>query len=165
MKLTVLIATVVLLLPGCASYSGRGLVGGQSTVADVEASMGRPAERLKAVDGDTILFYPRQPYGRQMYAVRIAPDGRMRSIEQTLTEQNIRRLVLNQTTQAQAREIVGPPYFVSTNQRMQREIWEWTSYNPVQQEFFTFLQFSPDGVLREAFMIQDYQKELGESHP
>ena len=162
MKPVLLLAAVAILLGGCASYDGRGLVPGQSTATDVEALMGTPVERLKAVDGDTIWFYPRQPFGRQMYAVRIAPDGRMRSVEQTLTEQNLKRVVAGVTTTAQARELFGPPYRATTNVRMEREMWEYTVYNATQREFFLYLQFSPDGILREAMLIEDYHNQQGD---
>ena len=89
---TVTIATLLLLLAGCASYEGRGLVPGVSTAADVEALMGAPAEVRKGVDGETVFWYPRLPYGRVSYAARIAPDGKLMNIEQRLTEDNLGRL-------------------------------------------------------------------------
>jgi hypothetical protein len=163
MKVTGLLAAAAILMGGCASYDGRGLVPGASTATDVEALMGVPAERLKAADGDTIWFYPRQPFGRQMYAVRIAPDGRMRSVEQTLTELNLRKLVAGATTREQARELFGPPWRVAYNARMEREMWEYWTYNNSQLDFFLYLQFSPDGVLREAIHIEDFSKQQGDS--
>jgi len=162
MKRIYLLAAAAILIGGCASYDGRGLAPG-TAAADVEAVMGAPAERLKAADGDTIWFYPRQPFGRQMYAVRIAPDGRMRSVEQTLTEQNLRKLVPGVTTKAQAREIFGPPYRVSYNARMEREMWEYNTYSATQRDFFLYLQFSPDDLLREAIHIEDFSKQQGDT--
>jgi hypothetical protein len=156
-----LIAVAALLLAGCASNNGRGLVGGQSTAADVEALMGVPAEKLKAADGDTLWFYPRQPSGRQMYAARIGPDGRMRSMEQTLTEQNIRNLVPGVTTIAQAHEILGPPGRISRFERQQRDLWEYTMINNQQWDYFLDVQFSYDGIVREVMMLKDYTKEMG----
>lgn len=158
-----LLAVLTILLGGCASYDGRGLMPGQSTAADVEALMGAPVERLKASDGDTIWFYSRQPFGRQMYAVRIAPDGRMRSVEQTLTELNLRKLVAGTTTREQAREIFGPPWRVAYNARLEREMWEYYTYNASQLDFFLYLQFSPDGLLREAYHIEDFSKQQGDT--
>ena len=40
----VLVSLGLALLAGCAGYSGRGLVPGQSTAADLQAVMGAPAE-------------------------------------------------------------------------------------------------------------------------
>jgi hypothetical protein len=156
------LVSVLFLLAGCVS-TGNNLVAGVSTQQDVEAQMGKPTERLKAADGDTLWFYSRQPFGRMMYAVRVAPDGRVRSVLQTLTEENVRNAIPGTTTRAQARELFGPPYEVATNPRMQREIWTYTMWNQTQWEYFLHLQFSPDGVLREVFILKDYQKEMGDS--
>lgn len=150
-----------LLLGGCASYDGRGLVPGQATQGDVEAVMGAPTERLKAADGDTLLFYSRQPFGRQVHRVRLAPDGRLRSIEQMLTEANVAKLVPGTTTRAQLRELFGPPYETSTFERMQRESWTWTMVNVNQFDFILNVQMSPDGIVREVMLLKDYNKEPG----
>jgi len=165
MRLAYISGFLFLLLAGCASYSGHGLVPGQSTAKDVEATMGTPRERITSANGDTIWYYPHQPFGRQMYAVSIAPDGRMRSIEQTLTEQNAARLVPGTTTRAQARELIGPPYESSYFPRQKREVWSYTMYNVARQEFFLHVQFSDDGLVREVIMIQDYHKEMGDTRP
>ena len=39
---------IVLLLAGCASYDGRGLVPGQSRAEDVQSLMGTPSEKITA---------------------------------------------------------------------------------------------------------------------
>lgn len=150
-----------ILLGGCASYDGGGLVPGQSTGADAEALMGAPTERVKAGDGDTILFYSRQPFGRQMYAVRVAPDGRVRSVQQTLTEENMRNAVPGVTTKAQVREIFGPPYQTAYFPRQQREVWTYTMLDVAHADYYLHVQMSDDGILREVLMIKDYNKELG----
>src|SRR5262245_32898014 len=116
-------------LAGCAAYGGAGLVPGASTAADVEAVMGPPFERFEAEGGASVWFYPRQPFGRENYAVTILRDGRVYSIEQRLTEENLRKLVAGSTTVGQTRELLGPPWQVSRNDRMQRNIWTWKMYN------------------------------------
>ena len=156
-----LLTALALLLGGCASYDGRGLVPGQSTGADAEALMGAPTERVKSGDGDTILFYSRQPLGREMYAVRVAPDGRVRSVEQTLTEANMRKAVPGATTKAQVRELFGPPYQTSHFPRQQREVWTYTMFDQNQFDYYLHVQMSDDGIVREVIMIKDYNKDVG----
>jgi len=157
MKIHLLATLLVLALAGCASFDGRGLVPGQSRAQDVEARMGKPAQSVKLPDGGTVLYYPRQPTGREMYALRLSADGVLRSIEQLLTEQNIARLVRGSTTREQAREIVGPPWQVAQLERQQREVWEYYMYNVDLNDYFLYLQFSHDGVLREVILLQDYK--------
>jgi hypothetical protein len=152
----------ILLLGGCAS-GGRNLVAGVSTEQDVQAQMGRPTERLKAADGDTIWFYSNQPFARTMHAVRVAPDGRVRSVEQVLDEAHIARIVPGTTTRAQIREMFGPPYETSRLPRQDREVWTWTMWNATQWEYYLHVQMSPDGIVREVMVIKDYHKEMGDS--
>jgi hypothetical protein len=161
MKIHLLAVVFAVLLAGCASFDGRGLAPGKSTTKDVEALMGAPTERLKMADGDSTWYYARQPTGRMMYALRFSPDGVMRSNEQLLTELNIARLYRDTTTREQAREIVGPPWRTARFERQGREVWEYYMFNADLYEYFLYLQFSYDGILREVMMIKDYTKEPG----
>lgn len=140
------------LLGGCASYDGRGLVPGRSTAAEVEATMGRPAEKLER-PGETIWYYPRGPAGWHSYAVRVGPDGVMRAIEQRITVENVRRLATGTTTRQEVRELLGPPFLVSYLPRQKREVWE---YQMLETGFKwkLWVQFSDDGVAREVLQIQ-----------
>jgi hypothetical protein len=150
----VLVSLGLALLAGCAGYSGRGLVPGQSTAADVQAVMGAPAEQRARPNGETVLWYPRLPYGRESYAARIAPDGRLIALEQRLTEENLKYLEPNKTTNEQVHDLFGPPNKVNQFPRMQREIW--TYQFPATTEWkVLFVQFSPDHVLREYYYMDD----------
>ena len=149
-----LIAVSLLLLAGCAGFDGRGLQPGVSTATDVEALMGTPAERRKSVNGETVLWYPRLPYGRASYAARIAPDGKLIAVEQRLTEENLELLQKGKMTAEAVHDLFGPPNKVNQFPRMQREIW--TYQMPATTEWkVLFVQFSPDRILREYYYIDD----------
>jgi hypothetical protein len=156
MKNPLIAMLVAMLFAGCASFDGRDLVPGQSTAKDVEAQMGVPTERIQLPDGDTNWYYSRQPSGRMMYAVRMSPEGVMRSNEQLLTERNIARLVRDVTTREQAHILVGPPWRTSKLERQQRDVWEYNMFAGMD-EYFLYLQFSYDGILREVIMLRDYK--------
>src|SRR5262245_15397129 len=113
---------LLLFLAGCAGYSGRGLVPGQSTAAEVEALMGPVTERRKAAGGETVLWFSRQPYGRESYAARIGADDKLISLEQRLVPENLSRLERGKTTIEAVHDLFGPPYKVNQFPRMQREI-------------------------------------------
>jgi hypothetical protein len=151
------IALVATLAAGCASFNGSGLVPGKSVAADVEALMGPPAEKIAAADGDSVWFYPRQPTGLHTFAVRIAPDGVMRGIDQRLTEQNLKLLVAGVTTARETRELLGPPWRSIRNFLSDRDVWDYRMYNAVQVEYNLSVQFSDDGLLREVVFLQDYK--------
>lgn len=161
MKPFSLIAVVTLLLAGCASFDGRGLMPGQSTEQDVVALMGKPADRITVSGGDVVLYYPRQPTGRQTFGVRLTPAGVVRSVNQLLTEENLKNLVPGVTSAAQVREIVGPPWRTSRLERQQRDVWEYYMINITQWDYFLYVQLSYDGVVREVMMVKDYTKEMG----
>ena len=146
------------LLAGCASYDGRGLVAGKATTADVEALMGRPAERVAKPDGGSVLYYPRGPAGRQSYAVLLGPDGRLQTIEQRLTDASLAKIVLGTTTAPEVRELLGPPPTTSSLPRLGRDVWEYKMGDSALP-FVLWVQFSADGIVREVFKAKDQEIE------
>ncbi|MFY9317649.1 MAG: hypothetical protein WAO95_19075 [Burkholderiales bacterium] len=46
---------------------------------------------------------------------------------------------------------------------MQREMCEYACYSSSQLDFFLYLQFSPDGILGEAYTIEDCSKQQGDT--
>jgi len=146
---------LLLLATGCAGYAGRGLVPGQSTAAEVEALMGPAAERRPGNNGETVLWFPRLPYGRESYAARIGPDGKLVSLEQRLTEENLAFLARGKTTDEMVHDLFGPPEKVNQFPRMQREIWTYQMPAVMTEWKVLLVQFSPDRVLREWYYIDD----------
>jgi hypothetical protein len=155
MRTLVAATCAALFVAGCASYDGRGLAT-NSSAAQVESTMGPPAMRVAAADGGSVLYYPRGPLGRHSYAVTIGPDGAMRGIDQRLTMANINRLQVGTTTAKEVRELFGPPHpqLVSRLALSKREVWEypWLDY---QEKRILWVQFSEDGILREAMNSRD----------
>ena len=151
----ILVAVVAIVLSGCASYSGRGLAPGQSGAAEVEAVMGPPAERSHSANGETILWFPRFPFGRQSYAARIGADGKLIAIEQRLTPENVARLQPGRTTAKEVHDLLGPPWREDAYPRLAREIWTYPmmASDPTPKHFY--VQFSGDGVVRELYLLDD----------
>lgn len=146
--------SLLLALAGCAGYNGRGLVPGQSTEADVEALMGEPADVHQEASGETVLWYPRLRYGRENYAARIGPDGKLLAIEQRLTEENIARLVRGQSQAGEVRDLLGPPHRADPFPRMEREIWTYYMQGYPTWKVL-YVQLSPDHVVRELYYMDD----------
>jgi hypothetical protein len=144
----------VALLCACASYSGSGLVPGQSTAAQVEALMGVPSDKLTAANGDAIWQFPRGPYGRQTYAVRFGGDGVMKEIRQVLTEENFAKIVPGSSNKEQVRMLLGRPRKVTVFANLQREVWDY-GYGDPGRPMVLAVQFSIDGVVRETLMLAD----------
>jgi hypothetical protein len=151
--LLIAIATA-LSLPSCASYDGRSLIPGKSTDAEVEALMGPSADRRAGPNGETVRYYSRLPFGRVIFAARFGPDGRLKVLEQRLTEENFERLKAGVSRADDARELLGPPYRVEQFPRLQREIWTY-QWQGLTSDRLLLVQFSADGIVREVYKIED----------
>ena len=147
-----LIAVLAAALAGCASYDGSSLVPGKSTTADIQATMGAPAERQPS-GPLTVWWYPRGPMGFHTYALLVGADGVLKSVEQRLTVQNVQKVTPNSWTKKEVRELFGPPFMVSTLPRLEREVWEY-QLREVDFKWKLWVQFSPDGVVREVLQMR-----------
>lgn len=154
MKLFALVA--FFLLAGCAGYSGSGLKPGQATSAEVEQTMGVPYERRAQPDGETWLYYPRQPFGRQVFVARIGADRRLIAIEQRLSDEVLAK-ILPGATQEAVRNLLGSPYSVARMPIQERDVWEWYAYRHENRMWPTrlYVQFSYDGKVREVYQLAD----------
>ena len=139
---------------GCAGYSGSSLTPGQSTAAEVEAAMGKPALVREQPNGEKVYWYPRLPFGRQSFAARLAADGRLVSIEQRLAPEYIARIQPGKSTQEDVLDLLGPPSDVWHYPRQQREAWEYPLRKPPELKSL-YVQMSPDKVVREVYELDD----------
>jgi hypothetical protein len=139
-------------LAGCASHGS--LVPGQSTAADVDKAMGRMTEQRPGPSGETVRYYSRLPYGRQIYAARIGGDGRLIAIEPRLTTENMEKMVRGSWTASQVRDLLGPPWEVHDFPRQEREAWTYQMHGTTWPKHL-YVQFSKDGILREVIYIDD----------
>jgi hypothetical protein len=163
-----LASSLLLLVVACASTDGRKLVPGQSTAADVEAAMGRPAEKRAVAGGETVYFYPHLPWGYATYAARIGGDGKLVAIEQRLTEKNIALLKPGATRAQEVRDLLGPPFEPMKQALSGNEIWTYPmriAGNPTPKWFLAHV--SPDGVLVETYLMDDpnYNRHGVLTHP
>ena len=143
------------LAAGCASFDGAPLVPGQSTAADVEAVMGRAADKRPAAGGETVYYFPRLPWGYATYAARINSAGRLVSIEQRLTPENAASLKPGATRSAEVRDLLGPP-FEPMKDLGGREIWTYPMRVPGDPTpKWLLVHFTPDGAVRETHIIDD----------
>ena len=146
-------------LAGCASYDGRGLAPGRSRAEDVQALMGTPTERIPVSGGDPLWFYSRNPGGFHSYAVRVGADGRVRSIEQRLTVENVNKLRAGRTSSGEARELLGPPWRVAANARLGGETWDYRMYDAAQRDHNLSVVFGADGIVRQVVLLRELVNE------
>ena len=103
--LTALVLAAVV-ITGCAGP--RSLVPGQSTETDVRAQMGAPKE-TRADGGDRIWEYPTGPEGFTTYSVRLGADGKVKSVMQLVSEEQLEKIVVGKSTRDDVRRLLGRP--------------------------------------------------------
>lgn len=114
-------------LLGCDAGMGR-LKPGVSTLADVVAVMGKPSAQWPESDGATTYEFTRQPEGVVNYMVTMGPDGLLRAIEQTLTEERFARVAPGMTAE-EVRRLLGQPAQRMRFDLKKEEAWSWR-YQP-----------------------------------
>ena len=115
----------LLLLCGCASYSGYGLKPGTSRQADVRAMMGAPYAIHKGAPGYAESWeYSHQPMGRQTYMVRFDTEGRVLRVDQVLQVMNVQVLTIGLSTRDDVRDVFGRPGYV-TRWHQGTESWDY----------------------------------------
>lgn len=116
--------------------------------------MGTPAQKLALPDGGHTLYFSRQPAGRAIYVVTVGADGLVKSIEQRLTDENIRKIAAGVWTQKEVRELLGPP-FDSGRLAVRARQWWGYRYSAYGETRALWVQFSDDGVVREVLDMPD----------
>ena len=157
-RLSIALLFAALLASACAGYSGSDLIAGKSTVTEIQASMGVPAEKLALPDGNSVWYYPRGPVGRQTFAVTLGPDGVLRGIDQRLTMANVAKLVQGRSTAKEVRELLGPPPTVRPFPRLQRYVWIYPMLLDEDPRIL-WVQFSSDDIAREIIETHDDRAE------
>ena len=115
-----------LVIAGCASYNGRGLKPGISTVDDVIQLMGQPAMRWQEAGGGEQLAYPLGPAGFNTFMVMIDSKGVMSSLQGVLDMQHF-ALIRQGMTKNEVLRILGPsqPQWTVFFERRDELVWEW----------------------------------------
>jgi hypothetical protein len=146
-------ALALIVLAGCAGYDGRTLAPGRSTGAEVEKLMGPAADKRAGADGETVLWFPRLPYGRVSYAARIGKDDKLIALEQRLTRENVLSLKPGVSREDDVRERLGPPNRVDWFERKQVSAWTYQAQGIEPQ--IIVVELSKDGVVRAAYIFDD----------
>ena len=157
---SILAIAVLILAAGCASFDGRGLAPGRSTEPEAVALMGPPAQVLPLADGGKALFFSRMPEGRAVFEVRVDAAGVVQSVEQKLTRQHIWEIANGTSTKDDVLRLFGPPGRRGYLALADKEWWEY-KYQDYQDLRILYVQFSPDGVVRDVVDLRDLSHEPG----
>lgn len=160
MKLSaaLLLLTCVGVLGGCANP--RLLVAGQSTEADVRARMGNPTDTRVDRNGERVWDYATAPEGLETYRVRFGPDGKVKDVTQLLTEEQLEKIVVGESTQADVRLLLGRPWEEATY--MPGLTWTWRYSRIGSIPGWLIVTFNPDGTVRDKIAVVEQADDDGE---
>lgn len=97
---------------------------GVSTIDDVLRQVGKPEMIRGKEDGSQRLEFPRGPNGVNTYMLDFDPQGRLVSITQALTAENIARIVPGMSRD-DVRQLLGKPTTVAQYALSHETVWSW----------------------------------------
>ena len=122
------------------------------------STLGKPTEIRKLPNGETVHFFPQQPWGHATYAARYNGGGKLISYGQILTEKNIAKVVKDKTKMKEVRDLLGPPWQPETYPLSKITTWTYTmriAGDPNPKWFV--VQMSSDGMVRDTKLMNDPQ--------
>jgi outer membrane protein assembly factor BamE (lipoprotein component of BamABCDE complex) len=153
-----LLLSCVGLLGACANP--RLLVPGQATEADVRARMGKPTDTLVDRNGERIWDYATGPEGLETYRVRFGPDGKVKDVTQLLTEEQLDKIVVGESTQADVRLLFGRPW--EEAKYMPGLTWTWRYSRIGSIPGWLIVTFNPDGTVRDKIAVVEQTDDDGD---
>jgi hypothetical protein len=130
----------------------RSIVPAQSHLADVRAKVGNPTDIRFDEDRDELWEYASGPQGTQTFLVRAAPDGRVKSVTQLLTEEQFAKIVPRQMMKSDVRKLLGRP----SDQSFLHNGTSWSWRGDFQGQRGNFVvHFDRDDVVLDKIIIFD----------
>ena len=114
------------LFAACSVLAPQGGAPGMSRV-DLIAQMGQP-ERVRNLDGGSLLEFPGGPFGKQTWFVYLEASGNVIRSEQVLTEKNFNRIEAGMTRD-EVRNLLGRPGEVQILGRSRGVVWSYRYEN------------------------------------
>jgi hypothetical protein len=141
-KFSAVLVVGVLSLAGCASYNGRSLQPGVSSLPDVLATMGEPAMLWSNPDGSKQLAYPRGPLGTQTFMAHLGADQKLQRIDKVL-EMDVFARIRPGMSKDEVLRLIGPPQPQATQYFRARDelAWSWLFCDSWNSEAFLDVLF------------------------
>lgn len=137
MRLIAMLTTLLALLTGCDQQRIDQLQPGVSVEADVRRVFGEPTQVTERADGSKLLEYPRQPEGHTNYLITMGADGKLQTVQQTLTPQNFAR-VQPGMAQDEVRRLLGiPAQKRRFGTKPDEDVWEWRFLDGQEKKVFS----------------------------
>lgn len=151
-------AALALFLAACATP--QSLKPG-TPIAEARSTLGRPTAEIKLPDGATRLQYSGQPHGQWVWNADFDSQGRLRGVEQMMTDEAFLRIRAGKDTQADVLRDFGRPAEVFQYRLMNETAFMYRYYTYGQFHAAMFIYFDPAGVVKrtetglDPWMISD----------
>lgn len=134
------------MLAACDVDSLGRLKPGVSTAADVRQVMGNPKLEWRDADGTRYWEYPRTPEGMVNYRLVIGPDGRLREVQQLLTEENFTKVKPGMTRE-DVHFLLGQPAHQRYFSLKREAVWDWKTKTEPGMDWYFNVHFNDDGLV------------------
>ena len=122
----------VISLGACVNFAPHVGLQGQDRQA-VLASLGPPSQEQRTTDG-SVLVYPRAPYGKSTFFVRLDTQGRVKGWEDVLTPANFEKISVGMGA-GEVERLIGPSKIMRTVNSRGHKAWLYPYHNSLCQIF------------------------------
>jgi len=143
--LKILSLVMVMLVAACGTLNTPPPTIGMSEEA-VIARSGKPIVRHQ--DGRETLLEYSSPWGQTTYMARIGADGRLKSWEQVLSNDNFAKIVIGKTTKPEIFRTFGTPAETTYLNLPKLEVWSYRYKEGGVQNLMIHVYFDHQGVVR-----------------
>jgi hypothetical protein len=138
-------AVLAIFLAACASP--ESLKPG-TPIAEARATLGSPTNEVWLPDGGSRLQYSGQPNGQWVWNADFDAQGRLRGVEQVLTDEAFLRVRAGKDTQADVLRDFGAPAEVFHYRLVNETAFMYRYYTHGQFHAAMFIYFDPAGVVK-----------------
>lgn len=142
---------VIVALAGCAMPGS--IVPGQATADELLQKLGKPTATRIDPQGGESWEYVYGPAGTETWRFGIDRNRRVSSATQLLTHERLYQVVPGVTTEAQVRELLGPPREIYSFR--EEKAWEWNADMSPNTGVFV-VRFGPDGRATGVNVLMDF---------
>jgi hypothetical protein len=138
-------AVAALLVAACTTP--QSLAPG-TPIADARAALGRPTAEVKLPDGGSRLQYSGQPFSQSVWNADFDAQGRLRRVDQMMTDEAFLRVRAGKDTQADVLRDFGPPADVFSYRLKNETAFMYRYYTHGGFKAAMFVYFDPAGVVK-----------------
>jgi hypothetical protein len=142
---SLLAAALVLVLAACATP--LSLKPGTS-LEEARSTLGRPTAEVKLPDGGTRLQFSGQPNNQSVVNADFDTQGRMRIVEEMMTDESFTRVRAGKDTQADVLRDFGPPAETFHYRLSNESAFMYRYYTHGGFKAAMFIYFDPAGVVK-----------------